>query len=428
MKIHRNALVPVHQLPDDVLSLIFRYHCFGDHETSIYTHPHWAKIMYVCRRWYDLVVHDGFLWSFIDADGGFHRADRIDMQIKRSGNYPLSIHHSFSKDLDIYPVVLVPEIRRIAALHSTASWSHTAVILKHLSASESNLPPLHTLRIETYRDTDDTPRVVLPDTFLRLPSLRCLILSGDVRFSVSLLPHHLVVLDVDCDRDEPRTDIWFFLSLLPHMSNLQILKVKNLVSVHGGQQFPVTLPVVNLPKLSELSLTNVMDVLHIFLLVLRIPATSLIHLGSQTLVDHAALVSPILLSHLRRRWMAPGIAPLRMLRLVARMHTTRRHNLIVEGFSHIDKKLPSSIDPSTADFSMRLFYIRGKYRNRVCRRLFRAVGKDVQVLHVQNITALTMGWWKVALLNLPSLVEVRLSADLKKIPGFEEPRNEEFDD
>ncbi|KAF8915476.1 hypothetical protein CPB85DRAFT_409589 [Mucidula mucida] len=77
MKFHRNALVPAHQLPDDVLSLIFRYHCFGDHDTDIYTHPRWANIMHVCRRWYNLVVQDGFLWSFIDADGGYPHADCI---------------------------------------------------------------------------------------------------------------------------------------------------------------------------------------------------------------------------------------------------------------------------------------------------------------------------------------------------------------
>lgn len=110
-----------------------------------------------------------------------------------------------------------------------------------------------------------------------------------------------------------------------------------------------------------------------------------------------------------------------MLRLEARIGTSRPYDLNVDGFSHTNKKLPDFIpNPNTADLSMQFFFTRGKYRNRVCKRLFRAVGKFVQVLHVQTTPAhqLTMGWWKVALLSLPALGEVRVSADFQTMLNF----------
>ncbi|KAF9017673.1 hypothetical protein BDZ89DRAFT_960883, partial [Hymenopellis radicata] len=63
IKFYRGTLAPVHTLPDDVLTRIFRFH----HSLSgLGGDLSWSKIMLVCRRWHSLIMSDGYLWSFLD--------------------------------------------------------------------------------------------------------------------------------------------------------------------------------------------------------------------------------------------------------------------------------------------------------------------------------------------------------------------------
>ncbi|KAF9017790.1 hypothetical protein BDZ89DRAFT_1140491 [Hymenopellis radicata] len=247
MKIHRNTLIPIHHLPDDVLSLIFRTYCFGDDDHSIYSTQRWAQIMFVCRRWFNLITDDSFLWSFIDIDESRRYVDRIRMQLKRSKNHLLSIRHEYSTQLGIY-TLLSKEAHRIGALRLSAPADIITAVWNNFLGS--NLPPLHSLSIHAHAGTD----LALPDSFLAIPSLRQLSLR-DVGFSVALLPSNLVDLDLSTSsRELRRLDIWVFLGLLSHMTQLQKLRFDDFVTVQSDNRPAVAPPRVLLPKLLELSI------------------------------------------------------------------------------------------------------------------------------------------------------------------------------
>ncbi|KAF8908836.1 hypothetical protein CPB85DRAFT_1308974 [Mucidula mucida] len=425
IQIRRNILVPIHHIPDDIMILILRYYCFGTtvkysrdsyltNEKIIYT-LRWTKLMLVCRRWYNLLLHDGLVWSYLDT-GRLRAFSHIPVQVDRSLDYLISLRHRDTNDTTAYDHNLVPLARiarRIRRLE-----------LRSLSPTSSK---------------DDEPPPVLPDSFLAFPKL-CRVQSKDVFLSINCLPERLTELRLCTSRRNmltPQVDAPTFFNTLLNLGNLEILQVKSFVRWSKPQrQLAPELPTVTLPNLRILNVENGRHVLVAFLLFLAIPHHATIHITDLTPALTARDVSRKLFTPLRHHYRHPSVGLIRMITLdpldVKDVHFTSR-DIQIRCFRSIDvsqKMIPKSRGDKekTEDgdekgvFSLLFTYQRGKHRNRVCRRLFRALCHGVTVLHVQNVlrpeNTMSVGLWKVILLSLPSLSTLYLASESASTQTF----------
>ncbi|KAJ7664998.1 hypothetical protein B0H17DRAFT_1091079 [Mycena rosella] len=63
LKAERNALPPIHRLPNELLALVLVMYAIESESLSTLK---WTKTMLVCRRWYDLALVAHALWGHID--------------------------------------------------------------------------------------------------------------------------------------------------------------------------------------------------------------------------------------------------------------------------------------------------------------------------------------------------------------------------
>ncbi|KAJ7112114.1 hypothetical protein C8R44DRAFT_582820, partial [Mycena epipterygia] len=62
LKAKRNSLPPISSLPNELLTRIFTIYAV---ESDTLGNLEWAKIMYVCHRWHDVVLVAQPLWAVI---------------------------------------------------------------------------------------------------------------------------------------------------------------------------------------------------------------------------------------------------------------------------------------------------------------------------------------------------------------------------
>lgn len=181
VKIRRNTLAPIQRIPDGVMSHILRYYCFGSttrytrddfyaNEEIIYT-LRWVRAMLVCRRWYNLVLHDKHLWTFVATDR-LRTYNHIPAQLKRSGECLLSLRHRETDDTKAYDGDILP-VERIAHRVRRLELSNiaTGTVLKILDKFElHDLPNLESLSVLT-KNKEGQVYPALPNSFLLLPKL-----------------------------------------------------------------------------------------------------------------------------------------------------------------------------------------------------------------------------------------------------------------
>ncbi|KAJ7664990.1 hypothetical protein B0H17DRAFT_854991, partial [Mycena rosella] len=62
LKAERNALPPIHRLPNELLTMVLDMYAVGSESLSTLE---WTKTMLVCRRWHDLALAAHALWGHI---------------------------------------------------------------------------------------------------------------------------------------------------------------------------------------------------------------------------------------------------------------------------------------------------------------------------------------------------------------------------
>ncbi|KAJ7764940.1 hypothetical protein B0H16DRAFT_1310474, partial [Mycena metata] len=62
LKAKRNSMAPICTLPNELMTRILTTYAI---DLNIFELK-WAKIMYVCRHWYELALAAQSLWGFID--------------------------------------------------------------------------------------------------------------------------------------------------------------------------------------------------------------------------------------------------------------------------------------------------------------------------------------------------------------------------
>ncbi|KAJ7025963.1 hypothetical protein C8F04DRAFT_1126862 [Mycena alexandri] len=104
-------MAPICVLPNELMARILTIYAL---ETDALFNFKWAKVMYVCRHWYELALAAQSLWSFIYLvwHGSY---DRLFKQLERSGVAPLTINLTLSEFAQ-YTDIILDECERISHL------------------------------------------------------------------------------------------------------------------------------------------------------------------------------------------------------------------------------------------------------------------------------------------------------------------------
>ncbi|KAF9257087.1 hypothetical protein L218DRAFT_1081097 [Marasmius fiardii PR-910] len=286
-----NLLVPICQLPTEILGFIFT--CYIDsylNENHVYRTTfaprgrHWVDILLVCHLWCTTAYNTPSMWS--TPDFRFPKLARS--MLKRSGNTPLNIIWDF------HPTLLRSEHRRllmkalaslprIASLHLNLFSPDIRNIFgeSSMEMTDEPAPLLHSLVIDC---TEVVRPVIISEDFLgggapRLTRLElggCLLESWTTPLFTNLT--HLTIRSMPITK-RPSTKVIF--EALRKAHNLEVLELEYCVS-----PIPASLPpnaTASFPRLRMLFLSMTDDTCYILLKPMLFPATTSIHLECYTL-------------------------------------------------------------------------------------------------------------------------------------------------
>ncbi|KAF9003175.1 hypothetical protein BDZ89DRAFT_1146154 [Hymenopellis radicata] len=396
---YRGTLAPIHGLPDDVLTHIFRFYVSEAYKGSL----SWSKTMLVCRRWYSLIMSDGYLWSFIDAS--MRRFRLLRAQLLRSGHWPLTIYNSGPRETlpYTYHAILKDYSARIVSLHfDSCSMPHNLM----LQALERQFPSCFP-----------------PEMILALPKLHRLTLE-DLIIPSDQFPAHLTELNLSHFRSNsvPSYDLHQFFDNLSRSPHLEVLKIAYAVENFSPVQ-PV--PSVHLPHLRVLSIFGGGDVVTPFLTSLIIPRTARVFVRMHTRFHNASATSRVFIAPLRkyyRHYEGTRITAVRIeSQKLEREEVGIVHVMRIFGLQREDlvyRKFFSRHDSERTAVEFDFFGATGRCRKRFTRKMFTSLMPQAEVLDVRTMFAHTSSWWKMALLSLPALTEVYISGDLSACSAF----------
>ncbi|KAF8913595.1 hypothetical protein CPB85DRAFT_1434001 [Mucidula mucida] len=198
----RNALIPVNQLPAELMVIIFTYS--QQHLASFLPtppngiaydkhHRDWLSLLHVCRHWRGIAATSNLLWTTIDNGLVPQKF------LRRSGNAPLTVYCGVrmrscpKSDLSLF----LPHLHRIRELHMDIS-SWVLSIQDLYTAISKPAPLLESLTLDTMGPVT-APNAHLPAIFNGvMPRLRKLCLeyftywpTGYFRGLTSLCLHHM---------------------------------------------------------------------------------------------------------------------------------------------------------------------------------------------------------------------------------------------
>ncbi|KAJ7025141.1 hypothetical protein C8F04DRAFT_1129411 [Mycena alexandri] len=175
LKAKRNAMAPICALPNELMTRILTMYAIDNNIFEL----KWAKIMYVCRHWYELALAAQPLWGFIDLEwrGSY---DRLFGQLKRSGVAPLTIKFKLF-DSAQYTDIILDQSERIYHLEVGGEAQYVYELIGKLP--QCNLPILSSLSLDPTFRRDELPEgfvEVIPEAIFdgNLPNLCELELSS----------------------------------------------------------------------------------------------------------------------------------------------------------------------------------------------------------------------------------------------------------
>ncbi|KAF9033222.1 hypothetical protein BDZ89DRAFT_555246 [Hymenopellis radicata] len=228
-------------------------------------------------------------------------------------------------------------------------------------------------------------------------------------------------------------DIHDFLNVLINLSRLETLQI---VNVLHNKSTRISLPTVSLRRLQNLTIISGRDIISSFLTRLRaVPPTLRMKLWVFSHMKTSWHISYDLLPPLRTRFHYIGNGRLARSRIKAVVVDVKPITCGIThmyGYDHTDISRISSYTLESAQieeentgllFDFVFVTYKGKNRNGVSRRIFRALMPDAEVLEVRagfgnESTGPTVWWWKMALRSLASLEVVYLSADAQTCANF----------
>ncbi|KAJ7473165.1 hypothetical protein B0H11DRAFT_1343373 [Mycena galericulata] len=319
LKAERNAMAPISVLPNELLSQIFGF-CAADAFRSLH-HTKWTRLIFVCKRWYELALASPTLWGYIyfiwlPSDR------RILAQLNLSGAVPLTIRIGSVYSLDqVLP--LLAHARRIESLDVGGDIG-CILGLMH-SMGHHDFPLLRSLSlIPRDEGVEEGPEVHprLPPELLdgRMPRLSELTLSYIDAPWQSLPPLQSLSLKgrphpVATETATHHPTFPVLLDVLRSSPQLHTLKLDMAIApeLHDRQCVPVHLPLLKLLHLCD-TVTHCEDILAYVIF----PATTRLELYPQGVnvgVDIRDILVPV-----RKHLRAPGAPTAKVLALQVQAH------------------------------------------------------------------------------------------------------------
>ncbi|KAJ7833292.1 hypothetical protein B0H13DRAFT_2212655 [Mycena leptocephala] len=242
LKAEANSLCPVLNLPTEIISKIFVSYA---HESGPTFDFGWSKVMFVCRRWYEIALSEQQLWGFIEISSS-KKIAHLDVLLQRSGVAPLNIKITWL-DVQIPPSLLLQHSDRLRDLDLAGP----AVDIREFSAliPSHTFPILRSLKFHprTWDSAPGEPPNTLPDGVFdgRAPCLTILELSY-IYINWNRI-HGLTILCLTSVRNTHPPTEGALLSMLEASPALTYLKLSFMVSEISTPLW--SYPVVSLPLL-----------------------------------------------------------------------------------------------------------------------------------------------------------------------------------
>ncbi|KAJ7057646.1 hypothetical protein C8F01DRAFT_320270 [Mycena amicta] len=170
LKAERNAVAPIHILPNEIIAYILRSAAFPGPFPNV-------SLLLVCQRWKDIAVQSPELYSTLEFPWALRRVCFFE-QLKRSGDAPLRIHIGRLEDREVMDT-LMANAHRLARLQIGGTVESMLALVQKLV--EHSFPLLYDLRLAVTRmredehdDGDMASIPLLPSAVFdgRIPNLR----------------------------------------------------------------------------------------------------------------------------------------------------------------------------------------------------------------------------------------------------------------
>ncbi|KAH9848916.1 hypothetical protein C2E23DRAFT_937200 [Lenzites betulinus] len=273
---------PVHQLPAEILALIFRYalpsndaefHHSGEEEVDLHA-EHFARVIisHVCKRWRAVSLEMATFWTVIDT----HHAPWATTYFERSGTMPLHLYLRYPPE-NTMETPLISQGPRIRDMSIELQKKHDSIIPLQLPMYLPAVPNLECLTIVTRSRPFEEGRPMIdldhcPPLFpAEPPRLRTLILKGQCWFPA--IPYEQIT-HLHINKSTP-VDLTVIIGLLRRCVSLEALVLADVYLAHAR-----TVPdncSASLPRLRLLTLSITQSRLSMrrFLPCLRLPTTDI---------------------------------------------------------------------------------------------------------------------------------------------------------
>ncbi|KAJ7690259.1 hypothetical protein B0H17DRAFT_1065318 [Mycena rosella] len=403
LKAERNALPPIHRLPNELLALVLVMYAIESESLSTLK---WTKTMLVCRRWYDLALVPHALWGHIDL-GWNRNPSRLRLQLERSGVAPLEIKVLACDNLR-YTRAIFDNSSRVESVELAGE----AKYIHHFVHNLDNhiFPCLRSLCLEPGVKEDDAleePVLALPDSVFEggMPCLRELKLRS-IHVPWGTL-RDLEGLSLTGDIHFARPGIPTFTDLLAMLRACPQLRDLTLDFLIPSLTLDVHHDAVELPFLTSMSLRAPLADCTALLNHLSFPATATITLypgGIHAGADAAEILIPV-----RKHVRAPSSPPSVLLRIACQAGRERA------GFSHFNMGVypstapPKPMDPAT--LSLNSHPTDGDALGEIMSAIFTAFPTTaITHLDARKGAGLTQHTWSTALRALAALDTVYFQA------------------
>ncbi|KAJ7202630.1 hypothetical protein GGX14DRAFT_653894 [Mycena pura] len=277
-----NAFVPILRLSNELLARILTIYAA---ESDCLFNLKWTRVLFVCRRWHELALASAArpLWSFIAIRFQSFNCSvhRVSTQLRRSGDYPLTIKIKLYESNACIDSIL-NQAERIRSLHVTGVATYVYHLIDRLTAL--SLPILHSLTLDPSYKQDELPGSIvkaLPDVIFdgKLPNL-CELTLTSIAFPWRLMGNLVALCLSHSDNSVKSTpsnfpDLMLMLESCPRLRTLELDSVLPSPGPHEHHS-PVDLPFLELLHLHETVATCTA-----LLAYLRFPSTSTVELKPQ---------------------------------------------------------------------------------------------------------------------------------------------------
>jgi hypothetical protein len=303
----RNTICPIDSLPDEILAEIFHLYLL---KIGPYTRT-WAKIMFICRRWYRVCRGASQLWTYIDI-GDQHGKDisyahaQLDLCSCRELDIQCRI---FQDGIPVFTNVFLNKYHerqwRIGSLDVHCNSDIVSKILDNIKS----LPQCQYLKISTtFRTGNEGTLPTIPDAYFDSPSLRALSLNM-VHFNYGLVKGLTRLSLEETGSALLISDVLGILQRSPALERLSLrgIQYDAVESISG-------LPNVALEHLQKFRCQGFSDVIEVLWRYIAIPPTTKLYFilaGGFYTAEHLKSFALLIRQHFQRE----GVPALRSLSL-----------------------------------------------------------------------------------------------------------------